>query len=101
QEFAAVIRRFLRLKEWKKTERIVVGGGLRQSRIGEVAIGRAAVLLKSNGHGVELKPIRHPADHAGLIGSVHLVPSWILAGHDSILAVDIGGSNIRAGIVEL
>jgi predicted NBD/HSP70 family sugar kinase len=29
------------------------------------------------------------------------VPSWILAGHDSILAVDIGGSNIRAGIVEL
>ena len=32
---------------------------------------------------------------------MHLVPSWILAGHDSILAVDIGGSNIRAGIVEL
>src|SRR5690349_22917123 len=30
QEFAAIIRRFLRVKEWKKTERIVVGGGLRQ-----------------------------------------------------------------------
>ena len=101
QEFAAVIRRFLRLKEWKKTERVVVGGGLRQSRIGELAIGRTAVLLKANGHGVDLQPIRHPSDHAGLIGSAHLVPSWILAGHDSILAVDIGGSNIRAGIVEL
>jgi predicted NBD/HSP70 family sugar kinase len=101
QEFATVIRRFLRLKEWKNTERIVVGGGLRQSRIGELAIGRTAVLLKANSHAIELRPIRHPSDHAGLIGSVHLVPSWMLAGHDSILAVDIGGSNIRAGIVEL
>src|SRR5690606_3249165 len=27
-------------------------------------------------------------------------PSWILAGHDGMLAVDIGGSNIRAGIIE-
>jgi predicted NBD/HSP70 family sugar kinase len=101
QEFAQVIRRFLRLKNWKDTERIVVGGGLRQSRIGELAIGRTAVILKTSGQAVELKPIRHPADHAGLIGSVHLVPTWVLAGHDSILAVDIGGSNIRAGIVEL
>jgi predicted NBD/HSP70 family sugar kinase len=101
QEFAAVIRRFLRLKEWKNTERIVIGGGLRQSRIGELAIGRAAVILKADGRPIDLRPIRHEPDHAGLIGSVHLVPSWILAGHDSILAVDIGGSNIRAGIVEL
>jgi predicted NBD/HSP70 family sugar kinase len=101
QEFAAVIRRFLRLKEWKNTERIVIGGGLRQSRIGELAIGRTSVILKADGHAIDLRPIRHEPDHAGLIGSVHLVPSWILAGHDSILAVDIGGSNIRAGIVEL
>jgi hypothetical protein len=101
QEFALVIRRFMRLKNWKGTERIVVGGGLRQSRIGELAIGRTAVILKANGFEIEIKPIRHPSDHAGLIGSVQLVPSWILSGHDSILAVDIGGSNIRAGIVEL
>jgi predicted NBD/HSP70 family sugar kinase len=101
QEFAAVIRRFLRLKCWKDAERIVVGGGLRQSRIGELAIGRTAVVLKADGHEIELKPIRYEPDHAGLIGCIHLVPAWILAGHDSILAVDIGGSNIRAGIVEL
>jgi hypothetical protein len=101
QEFAAVVRRFLRLKEWKQTDCIVVGGGLRQSRVGELAIGRAAVALKALGAEVELRPIRYPSDHAGLVGSVHLLPSWILAGHDSILAVDIGGSNIRAGIVEL
>jgi predicted NBD/HSP70 family sugar kinase len=100
-EFAAVVKRLLRLKCWKDAERIVVGGGLRQSRIGELAIGRTAVLLKADGHRVELKPIRHEPDHAGLIGCVQLVPAWILAGHDSILAVDIGGSNIRAGIVEL
>lgn len=100
QEFAMVIRRFLRLKEWKNTERIVIGGGLRQSRIGELAIGRTAVLLKANGTDVELQPIRNPSDHAGLLGCVHLVPSWMLAGHEGILAADIGGSNIRAGLVE-
>ena len=47
QELAAVIRRFLRLKDWRGTQRIAVGGGLRASRIGELAIGRAAVLLKA------------------------------------------------------
>jgi predicted NBD/HSP70 family sugar kinase len=101
QEFATVVKRLLRLKCWKDIERIAVGGGLRQSRIGELAIGRTSVLLKADGHDVPLKPIRHEPDHAGLIGSVQLVPAWILAGHDSILAVDIGGSNIRAGVVEL
>jgi predicted NBD/HSP70 family sugar kinase len=101
QEFASVVRRFLRLKCWKEAERIVVGGGLRQSRIGELVIGRTAVLLKAERLQVELKPIRHEPDHAGLIGCVQLVPAWIFSGHDSILAVDIGGSNIRAGVVEL
>lgn len=101
QEFSAVIRRFLRLKHWKPTQRIAVGGGLRESRVGELAVGRTAVLLKSNGYEVDLQPIRHHPDHAGLVGSVQLLPAWMLAGHDSILAVDIGGTNIRAGIVEL
>jgi hypothetical protein len=101
QEFAQVIRRFLKLKDWSGTEAVVVGGGLRQSRVGELAIGRTAVLLKADGHDIELKPIKHDSDHAGLLGCIQLVPAWMLAGHDSILAVDIGGSNIRAGIVEL
>lgn len=99
QEFAAVIRRFLRLKEWKHVERIAVGGGFRGGRTGELAIARTAIALKAEGYDIELRPIRYEPDHAGLIGCLHLVPSWILAGHDSILAVDIGGSNIRAGIV--
>src|ERR1700678_3469497 len=36
QEFALVIQRYLKLKEWRNTERIVIGGGFRASRIGEL-----------------------------------------------------------------
>lgn len=101
KELAAVIRRFLKMKEWKDTERIAIGGGLRDSRVGELAVGRAAVMLKADGIDVELRPIRHHPDEAGLIGAVHLAPSWLFAGHDAILGVDIGGTNIRAGVVML
>ena len=99
QELTTVIRRFMGLKDWKGTQRIVVGGGLRESRIGELAIGRAAVILKAEEYEVELVPIRHDPDDAGLIGCIHLAPPWIFSGHDAILAVDIGGTNIRAGLV--
>jgi hypothetical protein len=100
-EFAGVIRQFVRLKAWKGTERIVVVGGLRDSRIGELAIGRAAILLKTGDLTIDLQPIRHDPDEAGLLGCIHLAPSWMFAGHDGILAVDIGGANIRVGIVQL
>jgi hypothetical protein len=100
QELAAVARRFLGLEGWRGTQRIVVGGGLRGGRVGEVAIGRAAVLLKVEGQGVEMRPICHHPDAAGLIGCAHLAPPWVFAGHDGILAADIGGTNIRAGVVE-
>ena len=100
-ELATVTGRFLRLKAWKEVQRIVVGGGLRASRVGELAIGRASVLLKGNGNAVDLVPIRHHPDHAGLIGTVHLAPPWVFGGFDSVLAVDIGGSNIRVGRVDL
>src|SRR4051794_18316629 len=57
QELAAVVRRFLRLKGWRDTERIVVGGGFRESRMGELAIGRASVLLKGDGIDITLAAI--------------------------------------------
>lgn len=101
QEFAAVTRRFLRAKGWQKTERIVVGGGFRDSEIGERALGRASVILKASGTAIDLVPIRNHPDEAGLLGAAHLMPAWTLAGHDGMLAVDIGGSNIRAGIILL
>jgi predicted NBD/HSP70 family sugar kinase len=101
QQFAHVIHRFMSLKSWRDTACIVVGGGLRASRVGELTIARAAVLLKAKECDVDLKPIRYHPDEAGLIGCVYLAPSWVLRGHDAILAVDIGGSNIRAGMVQL
>ncbi|HVY39908.1 MAG TPA: ROK family protein [Polyangia bacterium] len=100
-ELTTVITRFLKLKAWRDTERIVVGGGLRASRVGELAIGRTSVLLKEAGHKLDLVPVHNHPDEAGLLGAIHLAPAWMLEGHDAILAVDIGGSNLRAGLVEL
>jgi predicted NBD/HSP70 family sugar kinase len=100
QELAYVTGRFLKSKAWAGTERIVVGGGFRQSRVGELAIARTDIILKAEDFDVDLVPIRFHPDEAGLIGCLHLAPSWIFEGHDSILAVDIGGTNIRCGVVE-
>ena len=100
QNFLTVILRFLRLDAWKGTRRIVVGGGLRGSRIGELCIGRTSVLLKERGHAIDVVPIRHDPDEAGLIGCQHLVPPGLFDGRDAMVAVDIGGSNIRVGIVQ-
>src|SRR6267154_6599201 len=100
QELVHVTRRFLKTKAWDKTERIAVGGGFRDSRLGELAIARAEILLKAENFKVEMLPIHRHPDDAGLIGALHLAPSWIFEAHDSILAVDIGGTNIRCGVVE-
>jgi predicted NBD/HSP70 family sugar kinase len=99
-ELAHVTQRFLKTKAWADTERIVVGGGFRESRVGELAIARTDIILKNADFKVDLVPIRHHPDDAGLIGCLHLAPSWIFEAHDSILAVDIGGTNIRCGVVE-
>jgi predicted NBD/HSP70 family sugar kinase len=100
QELAYVMRRILKTKAWADTERIVVGGGFRQSRVGELAIARTDIILKAEDFKVDLVPIGFHPDEAGLIGCLHLAPSWIFEAHDSILAVDIGGTNIRCGVVE-
>ena len=88
-----------RCKGCRDTERIAVGGGFSHGRVGELAIARAGVVLKQDDLAPDLVPIRNHPDEAGLIGAVHLAPSWIFGGHDAILAVDIGGTNIRAGVV--
>lgn len=100
QELAYVTRRFLKSKAWAKTARIVVGGGFRNSRLGELAIARTGIILKAEDFKIDMVPIRAHPDEAGLIGALHLAPSWIFEAHDSILAVDIGGTNIRCGLVE-
>jgi predicted NBD/HSP70 family sugar kinase len=99
RELAGVLRRFLKLKDWKEAERLVFGGGFAGSRVGELAIGRASVLLKNEKIKTEVRVIRNDPDEAGLIGAAHLAPTWMFKAHDAILAVDIGGTNIRAGLV--
>jgi hypothetical protein len=99
QELAMVTRRFLKAKAWAGTERIAMGGGFRESRIGELAIARANLILKADGIKVDMVPIHSDPDEAALVGSLFLAPAWIFKGHDSILAADIGGTNIRAGVV--
>src|SRR3979411_548977 len=93
QELAYVTRRFLKSKAWADTERIVVGGGFRESRVGELAIARTDIILKAEDFKVDVVPIRFHPDEAGLIGCLHLAPSWIFEGQDGILAVDIGGTH--------
>jgi predicted NBD/HSP70 family sugar kinase len=101
QQFAEVIRRFLRTKEWRDTDAIVIGGGFRGSRLGELVVGRTGLLLKADKIDVDLEMIHNDPDDAGLMGAAHLLPPWMLKGHDTMLAVDIGGTNIRVGTVEL
>jgi predicted NBD/HSP70 family sugar kinase len=101
EQLQAVLVRFRKLKEWRDIRTVVVGGGFRASRLGELAVARASILLKSADAEVDLRLIHHDPDEAGLIGCAHLLPTWIVSGHEAILAADIGGTNLRAGIVEL
>jgi hypothetical protein len=98
-DIADVLQRFLKDKNWSGVERIVVGGGFKVGIIGERTIAAASLRLKFRGIGVDLAAVRQHPDEAGLIGALHLMPSWMFKGHDAILAADIGGSNIRAGVV--
>ncbi len=101
EDLAWVIRQFRRQKCWREAERIVVGGGLSEARIGEIAIACACLIINAQERDLELVPIGCDPDEAALIGASHLVPSWLFKGYDAILAVDIGGTNIRAGLVEV
>lgn len=98
-ELAMVIRRYLHLRDWRKTECIVIGGGFSASRIGQLAAARTELLLLKDDINLTLDVIRNDPDEAGLLGAVHLVPGWMLNGHDGMLAVDLGGTNFRVGVI--
>src|SRR6185312_3472879 len=101
QQLMQVIRRFLKLKSWRDTQAIVIGGGFSDCRIGELAIARVHILAASESLPAEIQLLRGDPDEQALIGTAHLLPAWMLEGHEAMLAVDIGGTNIRVGIVEL
>jgi hypothetical protein len=96
---STVVRRYLRLKEWRKTESIVIGGGFSASRIGALSVARTGLLLREDGINLALDLIRNNPDEAGLLGAVHLLPEWMLKSHDGMLAVDLGGTNFRVGVI--
>lgn len=98
-QLVRVVRRFLAHPSWQGVRRIVVGGGFQQSLVGELAVDRAAELLYQQSSRVHLMTLRHHPDEGGLIGWVHLAPPEVLDGYDGFLAVDIGGTNVRCGIV--
>lgn len=101
QELAKTIHRLLEVESWKATDRIAAGGGFREGRVGELAIGRASVLLKSAGATVDLVPIHADPNDAGMIGGIELIAPEIVCRQVRFLAVDIGGTNFRAGVVSI
>ncbi len=100
EALVGVVRSFLELKEWSETERIVIGGGFVDSVIGGLAVGRAQAILYSRGPAPDLRIINNHPDEAGLIGSAYMLPAEILKDYNAFLAIDIGGTNIRCGIVK-
>lgn len=99
-ELTDVIERFMRQKAWSGVQRIVIGGGFPESEVGELAILQAAALCQVAEIPVELARLRHEPDDGGLIGWVHLAPPHFVEHADALLALDIGGTNVRCGIVK-
>ena len=98
-QLSHVAQRFLKHKKWQGVGRIIIGGGFQQSEVGALAVARTAELLKKDKIRVDLRRLHHHPDEGGLIGWVHVVPANVLRGFDAMLAVDIGGTNARCGIV--
>lgn len=99
-QLAHVMQRFLHHKSWRGVERIVLGGGFHQSEVGARCVQRVAQILEDENVKVQLRTLHHHSDDGGLIGWVHLAPPALLHSYDAILAVDIGGTNVRCGIVQ-
>ncbi|MDM0046388.1 ROK family protein [Variovorax dokdonensis] len=100
EDLADVILQYRQHDSWKKVQRIVIGGGFPGSAVGEHALLQAAAVLHHQDCPVELARLCHDVDDAGLLGWVHLTPPALIERHEAILAVDIGGTNVRCGIVE-
>jgi hypothetical protein len=96
---AGLVQKVLLLPEWRDTQRVLIGGGLRSARFGAVAVGRAATLLREAGLGVSLAPIRHDPEEAALIGAARLLPDRVLAAADAVLAAELGAGCFRAGVI--
>ncbi|WP_046114982.1 ROK family protein [Aquincola tertiaricarbonis] len=100
ERLAYVIGRLMKHPSWQGVQRIVVGGGFKESAIGRIAIRQTAGRLQAAGQAVQLRAIHYGADDGGLIGGIHLLDRSPAGPRASMLAIDIGGTNVRCGIVE-
>lgn len=100
QCMAALVRFYLAQPGWEGVARIVMGGGFPDKSFGGLAMRRTQRLLKNQRVPVELQVLTQDPDEGALIGWVHALPAAMLRGHDAFLAVDIGGTHVRCGIVE-
>lgn len=100
QGFAGVLEFFLAQPSWQGVERVVIGGGFHEHGFGRLAIRRTARLLRARRVHVDLHVLTQDPDEGGLVGWVRAVPVAVSRGCDAFLAVDIGGTHVRCGIVE-
>lgn len=100
QDFADVVQVFLAQPDWEGVERLVIGGGFHEHAFGGLAVRRAMRVLAQRRVRLDLHLLRHDPDDGGLLGWVHAAPREALRAHAAFLAVDIGGTHVRCGLVE-
>lgn len=98
-QLAHVALQFMKQPSWRGVQRIIVGGGFEDSEAGKLAIARVGHLLSSQAEKVDIRLLHHHPDEGGLVGWAHVVPSEDLRAMEAFLAVDIGGTNVRCGVV--
>ncbi len=101
RDLTDVLIRFLQTPSWRGTQRIVCGGGLQSAEIGQEVLRRAQAHLREADWNIALTPLSHEPDDGGMIGWAYAAPSELLAQGNGFLAVDIGGTNLRCGLVSL
>lgn len=99
QRFATVLAEFLETAEWRGTQRVVCGGGLMEGDVGAELVRRTQSRLRVDRPDLELRRLHHAPDEAGMIGWTVAAPAGALDAGEAFVAVDIGGTNVRWGIV--
>ncbi|MBS7456823.1 ROK family protein [Coralloluteibacterium stylophorae] len=99
RRLVGVVRQFLDSAPWRGVQHIVFGGGMQEGAAGRLAIARAQRLSREAGIDIDYSTLRHDPDDGGLLGWAQLAPEATLRAGEAFLAVDIGGTNIRCGIV--
>ncbi len=98
RQLCYVVQVFMAQADWAGVQRIIIGGGFPEHEAGSLAMRRAIRLLELSQTGVSLVALRHDPDEAGLLGWSVLVPDEV-HDYDAFLAVDVGGTKLRCGIV--